>query len=39
VIRIDVLTVGPAGITSVVGCFDQLMFLAQLGLDIQIDAQ
>ena len=33
---IDVITVGPDGIKSVVGYFDQLTMLAQLGVDLQV---
>ena len=33
---IDVIAVGPDGITSVVGYFDQITLLAQLGLDVQV---
>ena len=33
---IDVIAVGPDGITSVVGYFDQLTLLAQLGLDVEV---
>jgi steroid delta-isomerase-like uncharacterized protein len=33
---IDVITVGPAGIISVVGYFDQLTFLGQLGVEVQV---
>jgi hypothetical protein len=33
---VDVITVGPDGIRSVVGYFDQLTMLAQLGVDLQV---
>jgi steroid delta-isomerase-like uncharacterized protein len=33
---VDVITVGPDGIASVVGYFDQLTFLGQLGVEVQV---
>jgi steroid delta-isomerase-like uncharacterized protein len=33
---LDVITVGSAGILSVVGYFDQLTFLGQLGVEVQV---
>jgi predicted ester cyclase len=36
---VDVITVGPQGITSVVGYFDQKTFVEQLGLQVQLVPQ